>query len=83
MTIFVLKNFTFSVKTTGFASATSFRCLLCDHRIQYDQQLALTLPKNVTGKYFTRGNCNKLLVKRCRYELRKNFWPTVRSRPMP
>jgi len=40
---------------------------------KYDQQVALTLPKNVTGEYFTRGNCNKLLVKRCRYELRKNF----------
>jgi len=39
----------------------------------YDQQVALTLPKNVTGEYFTRGNCNKLLVKRCRYELQKNF----------
>ena len=35
---------------------------------------ALTLPKNVTGEYFTRGNCNKLLVKRCRYELRKIFF---------
>ena len=32
------------------------------------------LPKNVTGEYFTRGNSNKLLVKRCRYELRKNFF---------
>ena len=41
---------------------------------KYDQQVALTLPKNVTGKYFTRGNCNKLLVKRCRYELRNNFF---------
>ena len=38
-----------------------------------DQQVALTLPKNVTGDYFTRGNSSKLLVKRCRYELRKNF----------
>jgi len=37
---------------------------------KYDQQVALTLPKNVTGEYFTRGSCNKLLVKRCRYELR-------------
>ena len=41
---------------------------------KYDQQVALTLPKNVTGEYFTRGNCNKLLVKTCRYELRKNFF---------
>ena len=41
---------------------------------KYDQQVALTLPKNVTGEYFTRGNCNTLLVKRCRYELRKNFF---------
>ena len=40
---------------------------------KYDQQVALALPKNVTGKYFTRGNSNKLLVMRCRYELRKNF----------
>jgi len=39
---------------------------------KYDQQVALTLPENVTGEYFTRGN--KLLVKRCRYELRKNFF---------
>ena len=31
-------------------------------------------PKNVTGEYFTRGNCNKLLVKTCRYDLRKNFF---------
>ena len=30
---------------------------------KYDQQVALMLPKNVTGEYFTRGNCNKLLVK--------------------
>jgi len=30
---------------------------------KYDQQVALALPKNVTGKYFTRGNSNKLLVK--------------------
>ena len=41
---------------------------------KYDPQVALTLPKNVTGKYFTRGNSNKLLVKRCRYELRNNFF---------
>jgi len=41
---------------------------------KYDQQVALTLPKSVTGEYFTRSNCNKLLVKRCRYELRKNFF---------
>jgi len=41
---------------------------------KYDQQVALTLPKNVTGEYFTRSDCNKLLVKRCRYELRKNFF---------
>jgi len=27
-----------------------------------------------TSEYFTRGNSNKLLVKRCRYELRKNFF---------
>jgi len=40
---------------------------------KYDQQVALTLPKNVTGEYFTKGNCNKLLVKRCRYELRRIF----------
>ena len=31
---------------------------------KYDQQVALALPKNVTGEYFTRGNSNKLLVKR-------------------
>ena len=31
---------------------------------KYDQQVALTLPKNVTGEHFTRGNYNKLLVKR-------------------
>ena len=41
---------------------------------KYDQQVALALPKNVTGEYFTRGNCNKLLVKRCRYKLQKNFF---------
>ena len=42
---------------------------------KYDpHQVALALPKNVTGEYFTRGNSNKLLVKRCRYELRKNFF---------
>ena len=41
---------------------------------KYDQQLALTLPTNVTGDCFTGGNCNKLFVKRCRYELRKNFF---------
>jgi len=41
---------------------------------KYDQQVALALPKNVTGEYLTRGNSNKLLVKRCRYELRKNFF---------
>jgi len=41
---------------------------------KYDQQVALTLPKNVTGEYFTRVNCNKLLVKRCKYELRKNIF---------
>ena len=42
---------------------------------KYDQQVTLiiTLPKNVTGEYFTRGSCNKLLVKRCRYEPWKNF----------
>jgi len=28
----------------------------------------------MTGEYFARGNSNKLLVKRCRYELRKNFF---------
>ena len=34
------------------------------------------LPMNVAGKYFrpTRGNSNKLLVKRCRYELRQIFF---------
>ena len=32
--------------------------------------MALALPKNVTGEYFTRGNSNKLLVNRCRYKLR-------------
>jgi len=37
---------------------------------KYDQQVALTLPKNVTGEYIVI----KLLVKRCRYELRKNFF---------
>ena len=26
----------------------------------------------MSGEYFTRGNCNKLFVKRCRYDLRKN-----------
>ena len=36
--------------------------------------VALTLPKNVTGEYFTSDNCNKLFVKRCRYDLRKNFF---------
>jgi len=36
--------------------------------------VALTLPKNVTGEYFTRGNSSKLLVKRCSYELRLNFF---------
>ena len=36
--------------------------------------IPMNLPKNVTGEYFTRGNSNKLLVKRCRYELRKNFF---------
>ena len=41
---------------------------------KYDQQVALTLPKNVTGEHFTGDNCNKLLIKRCRYELRKNFF---------
>ena len=41
---------------------------------KYYQQMALSLPKNVTGEYFTRGNCNKLLVKRCRYELQNNFF---------
>ena len=41
---------------------------------KYDQQVALAVPKNVTGKYFTRDNTNKLLVKRCRYELQKNFF---------
>ena len=41
---------------------------------KYDSQVALALSKNVTGEYFTRGNSNKLLVKRCRYELRKNFF---------
>ena len=41
---------------------------------KYDQMVALTLPKNVTGEYFTKGNSNKLLVKRCRYEPRKNFF---------
>jgi len=41
---------------------------------KYDQQVALALPENVTGEYFTRGNCNKLLIKRCRYELQKNLF---------
>ena len=41
---------------------------------KYDQQVAIAVPKNVTGKYFTRDNTNKLLVKRCRYELQKNFF---------
>jgi len=41
---------------------------------KYDQQVALMLTKKVTGKYFTRGNSNKLLVKRCRYKLRNNFF---------
>ena len=35
---------------------------------------SLALPKKVTGEYFTRGNCNKLLLRRCRYELRKIFF---------
>jgi len=29
---------------------------------KYDQQVTLTLPNNVTGEYFTRGNSNKILV---------------------
>jgi len=41
---------------------------------KYDQQVALALPKNVTGEYFTRGNSGKLLVTRCIYELQKNFF---------
>ena len=41
---------------------------------KYDQQVALALPNNVTGECFTRGNSNKLIIKRCRYELRKNFF---------
>jgi len=41
---------------------------------KYYPQVALALPKNVTSEYFTRGNSNKLLVKRCRYELWKNFF---------
>jgi len=40
----------------------------------YDQQVALALPKNVTGEYFTRSNSNKLLVNRCRYDLSNNFF---------
>jgi len=39
---------------------------------KHDQQVALMLPKNVTGEYFTRGNCNKLLV--TVKLLRKNFF---------
>jgi len=46
---------------------------------EYDQQVALALPKNVTAEYFTRGNSNKLLVKGCRYELRKNFFKVIVS----
>jgi len=45
---------------------------------KYDQQVALALPQKVTGKYFTRGNCNKLLVKSRRYEL----WVLLRT-PVP
>ena len=30
---------------------------------KYDPRVALALPKNVTGEYFTRGNSNMLLVK--------------------
>ena len=30
---------------------------------KYDPQVALALPKNVTGEYFTRGNSDKLLTK--------------------
>jgi len=41
---------------------------------KYDQQVALALPKNVTGEYFTSDNSNKLLVKRCRYELQMNLF---------
>ena len=41
---------------------------------KYDPQVALTLPKNVASEYFTRGNSNKLLVKRCGYDLRTNFF---------
>jgi len=41
---------------------------------KYDQQVALVLPMKETGECFTRGNSNKLLVKRCRYELWKNFF---------
>jgi len=42
-----------------------------------DQQVALALTKNVTGEYFTRGNSNKLLVKRRRYKLRKIFFSNL------
>jgi len=41
---------------------------------KYDPPVALALPKNVTGKYFTRGKSIELLVKRCRYELWNNFF---------
>jgi len=41
---------------------------------QIGSTVALALPKNVTGEYFTTGNSSKLLVKRCRYEVRKNFF---------
>ena len=30
---------------------------------EYDPQVALALPKNVTGEYLTRGNSDKLLTK--------------------
>ena len=41
---------------------------------KYDPHGSIALPRNVTGEYFTRGNSNKLLLKRCRYELRTNFF---------
>jgi len=45
---------------------------------KYDQQVALTLPNcyhyQYVLEYFTRGSCNKLLIKRCRYDLWKNFY---------
>jgi len=52
---------------------------------KYDSQVALKLPLYLSDDHHTRGNSRKLLVKRCRYYLRKyflsnriiNIWKTV------